>query len=249
MWSSRQFDSRQRRPARADYRVRPQLQPVEDEVRNPPPVHRPVVSPHHAGAFGCGRGTGSSSRPPRSAPKPAPRRRAARPSTKVLPPLECPAAARLLRRRLAAPGVGQDGDGLAGQDRRQQLIALLRLGLGRDGLDGADHRQEGLQEQPASHLLEDQRVLHRPAAVAALFFGQARAQPAELGEGGPGLAREAFLGAQQLAPPLEAVFALAEAADAVLQGGLFGGGLEIHRAQSPRTILAMMLRWISLAPP
>jgi hypothetical protein len=134
-------------------------------------------------------------------------------------------------------------------DHRRQQRFLLRLAAGGRDHAAAQHdgRQERLQDQALSELLHDDHGLDRAAAVAAIFFREGHAEPAQLGELRPVLGQPAALGGDDLAAVLERVLVANEALGSLLELLLFVGKGQIHfllrnpsGLYSPRTIFDTM---------
>ena len=160
---------------------------------------------------------------------------------------------RLDMTRVTAPRslvMGEHDPLFAGDHCCDQIGPRLGRDLGQKP-GGDEMRHERLDDEAAPEFLEDQRILDRSAAVAAGVFRNTGAKPAQFGEGLPMAFEHALARADDRPAFVEVIFALAKAADAVDQRLLFCGESEIHRCRRhrPRMVLAMMVRWISLAPP
>jgi len=151
--------------------------------------------------------------------------------------VENPGAAILLRRggdieevvaRMPLGGGQSIGAGALG-DRRDMRSLLLR---GTSALQHAagqnDCREIGLEHKVLPEALEDQHGLDRPAAEAAILFGERQAEDAKLGELRPDPGAPATGERGDLLALLEAVGVGEEALHRVLQELLFFGEIEIH---------------------
>ena len=107
----------------------------------------------------------------------------------------------------------------------------------------------GFERERTAEGLHHDQGLDGAAAEAAVALGEGQAEQSHLGIARP---QRAAVAAGLVAAG-EALFEAAafgqQPLQAVLQHALLVGEVEVHVGQSPSTVLARMLRWISFEPP